>query len=349
MEDDTNSVAFSQRLHEACKAKGVLELNRIQKEAASLSSQYQSCLPQEEINVRQREHLKYVTPLRVHSNNNDTNDIASLSSFYANKNASDDFYFNKNVEGIASDISSYLGLVNSEIMKYENIEMSNVGKPSSTIQQQSQKPPLQQQLMQHRLLQQKRQILQKQGALESAAGLSRRHSQMLRQQSYKAAQNQQILPPLPLSEKESEDLIAFQHIVENPDPSSSSSPSNFSSLINACGVGNGVGSGSIGSGAMKTSHLHNTSYISPSVSPQTVIFQGDGNLLPKNLHNAFQSCQISDQNTATTNLYHQVSLSLSSQHEILIRIFLLFVILESIIKFIACFLESTTVYIASNY
>lgn len=279
MEDDTNSVAFSQRLHEACKAKGVLELNRIQKEAASLSSQYQSCLPQEEINVRQREHLKYVTPLRS-SHSNDSNDIASLSSFYANKNATDDFYFNKNVEGIASDISNYLGLVNSEIMKYENMEKV-------------QKPPLQQQLMQHRLLQQKRQILQKQGALETQAGLSRRHSQMLRQQSYKAAQNQQILPPLPLSEKESEDLIAFQHIVENPDPSSSS---NF------------VGC----SGAMKSTHLHNTSYISPSVSPQTVIFQGGDengmrNILPKNLHNAFQSCQISDQNTSTSNLYHQVS------------------------------------------
>lgn len=325
MEDDTNSVAFSQRLHEACKAKGVLELNRIQKEAASLSSQYQSCLPQEEINVRQREHLKYVTPLRVHSC--DTNDIASLSSFYANKNAADDFYFNKNVEGIASDISSYLGLVNSEIMKFENIEMNNVGKPSSSTlqqqQQQSQKPPLQQQLMQHRLLQQKRQILQKQGALESAAGLSRRHSQMLRQQSYKAAQNQQILPPLPLSEKESEDLIAFQHIVENPDPSSSShSPSNFSALINACGVGNGVGVGGGGVGAMKTSHLHNTSYISPSISPQTVMFQGDTNLLPKNLHNAFQSCQISDpQNTATTNLYHQVSLIMNCVRFFTIKLF----------------------------
>lgn len=75
-----------------------------------------------------------------------------------------------------------------------------------------QKPPLQQQLMQHRLLQQKRQVLQKQVALES--GLSRR--QMLRQQSYKLAQQQQVLPPLslPLSEIESKDLLAFQALVE---------------------------------------------------------------------------------------------------------------------------------------
>lgn len=184
--------------------------------------------------------------------------------------------------------------------------MNNIGNGKSSSQQQSQKPPLQQQLMQHRLLQQKRQILQKQGAMEP--GLSRRHSQMLRQQSYKAAQNQQILPPLPLTEKESEDLIAFQSIVENPEPLSSSSSPNFALINAAC------------SGAMKTTHLHslnNTPYISPSVSPQTVIFgstssQGDEsnygvrNLLPKNLQNAFQSCQISDQNTQSS-LYHQVS------------------------------------------
>ncbi|XP_055302048.1 serine/threonine-protein kinase SIK1 isoform X4 [Sitodiplosis mosellana] len=82
-----------------------------------------------------------------------------------------------------------------------------------------QKPPLQQQLMQHRLLQQKRQVLQKQVALEN--GLSRR--QMLRQQSYKLAQQQQVLPPLslPLSEIESKDLLAFQALVEGSTPKNS--------------------------------------------------------------------------------------------------------------------------------
>lgn len=45
-------------------------------------------------------------------------------------------------------------------------------------------------------------------------GLSRR--QMLRQQSYKIAQQQQILPPLPLTETENRDLLAFQAIVEDP-------------------------------------------------------------------------------------------------------------------------------------
>lgn len=84
--------------------------------------------------------------------------------------------------------------------------------------------PLQlQTAMQHRLLQQKRQILQKQCALSQqhqpptlVVGqehpLTRR--QMLRQASYKIAQQQPVLPPLPLSATESKDLMAFQALVE---------------------------------------------------------------------------------------------------------------------------------------
>lgn len=76
--------------------------------------------------------------------------------------------------------------------------------------------------MQHRILQQKRQILQKQSALnnqtastsvETAHAISRR--QMLRQASYKIAQQQTVMPPLPLTENESQDLMAFQALVEN--------------------------------------------------------------------------------------------------------------------------------------
>ncbi|XP_017784667.1 PREDICTED: serine/threonine-protein kinase SIK2 isoform X2 [Nicrophorus vespilloides] len=80
--------------------------------------------------------------------------------------------------------------------------------------------PLQlQTAMQHRLLQQKRQILQKQCAMSHQSptasvdhSLARR--QMLRQASYKIAQQQPVLPPLPLSETESKDLLAFQALVE---------------------------------------------------------------------------------------------------------------------------------------
>lgn len=61
------------------------------------------------------------------------------------------------------------------------------------------KAPLQQQLMQHRLQQQKRHILQKQGALPQPdlGFMSSRQRQMLRQASYKLAQQAPVLVPLP--------------------------------------------------------------------------------------------------------------------------------------------------------
>ncbi|KAK9870851.1 hypothetical protein WA026_009814 [Henosepilachna vigintioctopunctata] len=108
--------------------------------------------------------------------------------------------------------------------------------------------PLQlQTAMQHRLLQQKRQILQKQcamthqtsnstatsGAIVETHSLSRR--QMLRQASYKIAQQQQVLPPLPLNETENKDLLAFQAIVENPAEAAwTTLPGN---LKNSCQIG----------------------------------------------------------------------------------------------------------------
>ncbi|KAJ8972818.1 hypothetical protein NQ317_008735 [Molorchus minor] len=91
--------------------------------------------------------------------------------------------------------------------------------------------------MQHRILQQKRQILQKQCAMshqpppassiETTHSLSRR--QMLRQASYKIAQQQPVLPPLPLSETESKDLMAFQALVENSGEAWNSLPGNMQS------------------------------------------------------------------------------------------------------------------------
>lgn len=191
-------VAFnSQRLHEACKAKGVLELHLLQKEAAQLKTQYLSNVPPDEMTVRQIQHSQFhVNPMK--------NGIDMHSNFHSGLKQSCDGYYGK-----AGDLSTFVGLFKSEVCKLDAIRDY---KLEQLQQSQSQKPPLQQQLMQHRLLQQKRQILQKQVALE--ANLSRR--QMLRQQSYKIAQQQQILPPLPLNEVESEDLLAFQAIVEGP-------------------------------------------------------------------------------------------------------------------------------------
>jgi hypothetical protein len=142
-------------------------LHLLQQEAASLSSQYQSCVPQEELNVRQREHSQFhVTPIKA------ANDTILYHVGYKN-----DDYFNKTVSGITSDISNYVGMLKNDDLTGNKL-MSMKQDPQSPSQSPMQKPPLQQQLMQHRLLQQKRQILQKQGAMETC--LSRR--QMLRQQ-----------------------------------------------------------------------------------------------------------------------------------------------------------------------
>lgn len=279
VDNTTGTVAFnSQRLHEVCKAKGVLELHLLQQEAASLSSQYQSYVPQEELNVRQREHSQFhITPMRT---SNDPNIIYGYKY-------EDSSYFNKPVNG----------MMKNDLLKHENSDMSgnkymamNIKSEPQAVQSPQtpgsiQKPPLQQQLMQHRL--QKRQILQKQGALETC--LSRR--QMLRQQSYKIAQSQQILPPLPfpLSEKESEDLLAFQQIVENP----SASPCTNSLLDSH----------------LKITHIQGSprqQALSPQ--PQSSLENGAWNNLPINLQSA---CQISEaassQEMFHQQLYHQVS------------------------------------------
>jgi hypothetical protein len=290
VDNSLNTVAFnSQRLHEACKAKGVLELHLLQQEAAQLTSQYQSSVPPDEMSVRQMQHSQFhVTPMKA------TGDLNGY------KNGDGSNYFNKTVSGITSDINTFVGMMKCDLAKHDNNgDMKHMKTDSQACASSLQKPPLQQQLMQHRLLQQKRQILQKQGAMETGLnGLSRR--QMLRQQSYKMAQTQQILPPLPypLSESENEDLLAFQQIVENP--SASCSPS--SSLMNSPKL-------------LKTTHLHGTqpSSLSPSLSPQPPNQSSDATGIWNNLSNNLQSsCQISDVTTANSHdifhqpLFHQV-------------------------------------------
>lgn len=208
----SENIAFnSQRLHEVCKAKGFLELHLLQKEAANLSLQYQSYIPQEELSVRQREHNQFqTTPLGTSNESN-----SFLQAPY------EDFgNVNRAIIKISSDISSYAGTIRNDLLNTENSEtasnISNMKTESQSISSTNcaSKPPLQQQLLHQRLHQlstsirstpdvqsrnlrsEKRQILQKQTALEAC--LSRR--QMLRQQSYKIAQNQQVLPPLPIAE-----------------------------------------------------------------------------------------------------------------------------------------------------
>lgn len=162
-------IAFnSQKLSENCKAKGVLDMHLVQREAQRLQSQYQAREAPEEASQRQKQHAQYLQPRGSKR--------VSLPDNFSYTNASTE--------------------------------------------------PLQlQTAMQHRLLQQKRQILQKQCAMSHqspntsvdtshSVTLSRR--QMLRQASYKIAQQQPVLPPLPshLTDTENKDLTAFQAIVE---------------------------------------------------------------------------------------------------------------------------------------
>ncbi|XP_050096706.1 serine/threonine-protein kinase par-1 [Anopheles aquasalis] len=242
-------VAFnSQRLNETCKAKGVLELHLLQKEAAQLKVKYQANVPQDEINVRQMQHSQFrvnplesliLKPLSASSHG---------SGCLEPTNGPGGGYYNKVADYVglslgakaaavaaaaaaaASAAASSVSSGNADAAKLDteqlllragmnrSDQLAAVAAVAAVQQQQQQqqqqqlqqKPPLQQQLMQHRLLQQKRQILQKQGAME--AGLSRR--QMLRQHSYKIAQQTQILPPLPYGEADADGYPTLQPVRE---------------------------------------------------------------------------------------------------------------------------------------
>ncbi|KAJ8720227.1 hypothetical protein PYW07_012270 [Mythimna separata] len=178
----------------------------VQKEAQKLKTQYQSTIPAEEMTQRQIQHNQFAATFSPHylDTKNPTPKRISLPETF-------------NYSSTSPPMPA------SPKMVAQLQDQAELQHAASQV-----KPPLQQQLMQHRLFQQKRQLLQKQmtppnmpcnpahdmGIHTLQVGLSRR--QMLRQQSYKIAQQQQILPPLPLTETENRDLLAFQAIVEGP-------------------------------------------------------------------------------------------------------------------------------------
>lgn len=258
-----SGVAFnSQRLHEAYKAKGVLELHILQKEAAQLKTQYQSNITPDEMTVRQIQHSQF------HVNPNMKNNIDLLPLYHALK---------QQPEYLPTDISSYL----SYYLKNEPKENSSGS--------QIQKPPLQQQLMQHRFLQQKRQIFQKQAAYEAS-----HRRQMLRQQSYKIAQQQQIVPPLPLNESDSEALLAFQAIIEGNSGSESAENNSSSPASSISGSPKMLKTTYIQGQQQQQlpkPNLQSASSVSLNKSPNSTANNDSWNTLSGSM----QTCQISDQ------------------------------------------------------
>ncbi|XP_058060490.1 serine/threonine-protein kinase par-1 [Anopheles bellator] len=247
-------VAFnSQRLNETCKAKGVLELHLLQKEAAQLKVKYQANVPQDEINVRQMQHSQFrvnplesliLKPLSSHGSGCLEQSNGSGGGGYYNKVA-DYVGLPLGVKAAAvaaaaaaaaaSAGGAEAGKLDPEqlllragvVTRSDQLAAAAVAVAAAQQQQQlQQKPPLQQQLMQHRLLQQKRQILQKQGAMET--GLSRR--QMLRQHSYKIAQQTQILPPLPYGETDADGYPTLQPVRETAILETEPSPGHYNHL-----------------------------------------------------------------------------------------------------------------------
>lgn len=287
-------------MHEACKAKGVLELHLLQKEAAQLKTQYQSNVPPDEMNVRQIQHSQFhINPIKNGSGQPDSCGqmyTAIISNGAGGANMTTNCPTGNKSSlicdyGKACDLSAFVGLFRNDLNgknsdALRDLKLEQLQQAAQTAQ--LQKPPLQQQLMQHRLLQQKRQILQKQVAMETS--LSRR--QMLRQQSYKIAQQQQILPPLPLNELENEDLLAFQAIVEGP---SSMTSSASASMIGGSGTTNcGLTNGS--PKFMKTSHIAQHSMSSTSSDCWST------------LPGSMQTCQISETTTLSVDKWNHPTL-----------------------------------------
>ena len=165
-------IAFRQRLLETEKALGVTELHSLQQEHQQLTHLYQSVTTTEEASTQQQQHIQYCREWRHSYAGSDEINRPSLMRQRVS-------------------LPDPLSLATQKL--FLSKDLSREGDHSSTSKN------LQQQLFQHRL-QQKRQVLQKQAAFSRQSypvgcDLSRR--QMVRQASYKMAQQQPVLPPLP--------------------------------------------------------------------------------------------------------------------------------------------------------
>lgn len=154
----------------------------LQKEAAQLKIKYEANISMDEMAARQQLHSQ--------------------------------FYVNPSLQNGQNGTNMYYTIRDMETMKLASLR--DMGKIMDPAQQQAlsqfQKHPLQQQLMHHRLLQQKRHIFQKQ--VNSEPGMNRR--QILRQQSYKFAQQQPIGPTSSFNETDGPDSLLPWTMADEP-------------------------------------------------------------------------------------------------------------------------------------
>lgn len=184
-------IAFRQRLRDTEKVGGLMELNLLKQEHHHLQALYKSNVTQEELAHCQLQHSQFS---HYHRNGLSASKLISQS---------------ETNERLPTPLAKRISLPESVTSPIQKIilgkcaTVSGNGNCNDTMDENSslnQGKPLQQQLLQHRL-QQKRQILQKQSALQRQPPHSGDHQllkrQMVRQASYKLAQQQTVMPPLP--------------------------------------------------------------------------------------------------------------------------------------------------------
>ncbi|XP_073834666.1 salt-inducible kinase 2 [Musca autumnalis] len=197
------------------KRNGWLELQQLQREAHTLKSKYRSNLPMDEFNNCQFQHSQFYT-LSNRIPAMDFHPTYSPHLMRAMENMENfpeksgvplhpSLYHYMRMDAAASPYPG--GLPRQD----PNLILSQMNTGTAMLPMQ--KPPLQQQLLQHRLLQQKRQLFQKQYALEAHLG---RPHHVIREHSYKLsghappALTPASTPPPPPAIPHNDDFVQLQ-------------------------------------------------------------------------------------------------------------------------------------------
>lgn len=212
-----NGVAYGSYRYDTHKRNGWLELQQLQREAHTLKSKYRSNLPMDEFNNCQFQHSQFYTM----SNRIPPVDFHQAYSAHLMRAM-------ENVENFPEKN----GAIHPSLYHYLRVDAANAYPANlprqdpallctqlnaATAMLPMQKPPLQQQLLQHRLLQQKRQLFQKQYALESHLG---RPHHLIREHGYKLSHPHGVPvtptstpPPPPVMTPHSDELMHL-HLLE---------------------------------------------------------------------------------------------------------------------------------------